>query len=198
MRAGFPGVMSPALGGGFLPTNITNLQLWLDADDSGTITQSSGNVSQWDDKSGNENHGTQGTEANQPNTGTRTLNDKNVLDFNGTTDFLTLTSNVTLSDDFSIFIVNVNDSIGSVAFLLGDETFNIKIGGSGTSDLFIRVQSLGSADQTTLDYASGGNILYATRDVSDKVDAAFNKASLTRLYSDAAQTGNTIFQRISS
>ena len=32
-----------------------NLQLWLDASDTSTITQSEGSVSQWDDKSGNGN-----------------------------------------------------------------------------------------------------------------------------------------------
>jgi hypothetical protein len=39
--------------------------VWLDANDSGTITIATG-VSQWDDKSGNANHVTQGTGSNQP------------------------------------------------------------------------------------------------------------------------------------
>jgi len=55
--------------------------LWLDAADTATITASSGSVSQWDDKSGNGRNFTQGTGANQPTTGTRTLNGLNVVDF---------------------------------------------------------------------------------------------------------------------
>jgi hypothetical protein len=62
--------------------------LWLDAADTTTITASSGSVSQWNDKSGNGRNFTQGTGGNQPTTGTRTLNGLNVLDFDGTDDFL--------------------------------------------------------------------------------------------------------------
>ena len=38
------------------PAGLDNLVLWLDASDSNTITESSGLVSQWSDKSGNNNH----------------------------------------------------------------------------------------------------------------------------------------------
>jgi hypothetical protein len=55
--------------------------LWLDAADTTTITESSGSVSQWNDKSGNGRNLTQATGANQPTTGTRTQNGLNVLDF---------------------------------------------------------------------------------------------------------------------
>jgi hypothetical protein len=50
----------------FNPTDIAGLQLWLDGADASTITQSGGNVSQWNDKSGNANNAIQGTGANQP------------------------------------------------------------------------------------------------------------------------------------
>jgi hypothetical protein len=56
---------------------------WYDADDASTITESGGLVSQWDDKSGNNNHVTQGSASNQPTTGTRTINSLNALDFDG-------------------------------------------------------------------------------------------------------------------
>jgi len=42
------------------------VSLWLDASDSSTITESGGSVSQWDDKSGNGNHITQGNVFLQP------------------------------------------------------------------------------------------------------------------------------------
>ena len=71
----------------FSPLDLTP-QLWLDADDASTITSSSGNVSQWNDKSGNGYHVTQATGTAQPKTGTVTRNGRNVLDFAGTDDRL--------------------------------------------------------------------------------------------------------------
>ena len=57
------------------------LTLWLDAEDDSTITTTSGNVSGWDDKSGNDYHAKQPTVANQASE----LTDE--IDFNGTSDF---------------------------------------------------------------------------------------------------------------
>jgi hypothetical protein len=65
-------------------TGVTDLALWLDASDADTITEVGGAVSQWDDKSGNANHVTQGTGSAQPTTGATSLNGKNVIDFDGT------------------------------------------------------------------------------------------------------------------
>jgi hypothetical protein len=70
----------------FSPLDL-NPELWLDAADTATITESSGSVSQWDDKSGNGRNVTQGTGAAQPTTGTQTINGLNVIDFDGN-DFL--------------------------------------------------------------------------------------------------------------
>jgi hypothetical protein len=67
----------------FLPSDL-ELSLWLDASDTSTIIEDpigSGSVSQWDDKSGNDNYATESTAAYQPTTGTRTMNSLNVLDF---------------------------------------------------------------------------------------------------------------------
>ena len=50
----------------FTPTQISGCLLWVDASDSTTITHSSGSVSQWDDKSGNNHHLTQSTSAYEP------------------------------------------------------------------------------------------------------------------------------------
>jgi hypothetical protein len=45
----------------FTPATFIGCTLWLDAADSSSITTSSGNVTQWRDKSGNANHTTAGT-----------------------------------------------------------------------------------------------------------------------------------------
>jgi len=57
MRGHFLRAASPkgGGGGGWTPADITT-ELWLDAADAGTITLSGGDVSQWDDKSGNSRH----------------------------------------------------------------------------------------------------------------------------------------------
>ena len=61
------------------PTSLPDLKLWLDASDSSTIT---GNpVTAWADKSGNN---ITLTSSSGPASGTRNLNGKNVLDFDGT------------------------------------------------------------------------------------------------------------------
>jgi hypothetical protein len=63
---------------------VIDTQVWLDATDASTITEAGGNVSQWDDKSGNGNNFIQNNGAKQFETGVRTLNGLNVLDINGT------------------------------------------------------------------------------------------------------------------
>lgn len=47
------------------PSEITST-LWYDAKDESTITEVSGKVSQWNDKSGNDHHATQATPADRP------------------------------------------------------------------------------------------------------------------------------------
>jgi len=73
---------------GFFPYDIPGLSLWYDASDTDTITDSGGFVSQWDDKSGNNFHVTQGTGSNQPQTELETQNNLNTLTFDGSNDFL--------------------------------------------------------------------------------------------------------------
>ena len=70
------------------PTEISGCALWLDASDAGSITESGGLVSQWSDKSGNLRHHTASGSA-RPTTGTRSLNGRNVIDFDGSGNFLT-------------------------------------------------------------------------------------------------------------
>jgi len=73
------------------PLDLTGLQLWLDAADTATITHSAGAVSQWNDKGPAARHHVQATATAKPTTGTRTINGRNALDFDGTSDRLTYT-----------------------------------------------------------------------------------------------------------
>lgn len=63
----------------FQPKSLSGLAGWYDASDAATITQSSGLVSQWNDKSGAGNHLTQSNSSYRFTTGSHTINGKNVL-----------------------------------------------------------------------------------------------------------------------
>jgi len=114
---------------------VAGYTLWLDAADTSTITASGGDVSQWDDKSGNASNFTQGTGASQPKTGTRTINSKNVIDFDGTNDFLECPSSTGLfkylhsSTGATTFIVGVVDNnAASKAFFSTADFASTQIG----------------------------------------------------------------------
>ena len=87
------------------PTSLPlqNVELWLDADESTTVTHSSNAVSQWKDKSGKDNHASQSTAANQPTLTASGLNGKPVITFDGTNDSLNAT-NVNITQSYSFFI----------------------------------------------------------------------------------------------
>jgi hypothetical protein len=80
MLEALAGITQQQGAGGFNPSDISGLVGWWDASDSGTITSSNGDVSQWDDKSASglnvSNAG-----SNVPQTGINTLNSLNVFSF---------------------------------------------------------------------------------------------------------------------
>ena len=64
---GHPNKMVPPFNQTFSPTAIVGCSLWLDAADSATVAvDGTGNVSQWDDKSGNGLNAVQATPSRQP------------------------------------------------------------------------------------------------------------------------------------
>ncbi|WP_152051821.1 phage head closure protein [Tautonia marina] len=110
------------------PPVTSGLRLWLSSSVAEYIVSSGGLVSQWTDRSGNGNHLTQGTAVNQPTTGTRTLNGRNALDFDGTNDFMLLPSALHSipGANNTVFVVALSDtgagSGGAQALLRGDTT----------------------------------------------------------------------------
>ena len=66
---------------GFMPQQISGLQLWMDASDPTSFTFASGKISQWADKSGNGYTATQGNATYQPTIQTAALNKKNTVNF---------------------------------------------------------------------------------------------------------------------
>jgi hypothetical protein len=97
-----------------------------------------GSVSQWDDKSGNARHVTQGTAAAQPTTGAATINGLNVLDFD-LGDFLSRSSVDVMSmldaggTDLMFFSVGArNSGTNYVPWFLGGATFRTSFDFRGT------------------------------------------------------------------
>jgi hypothetical protein len=69
----------------------TTTALWLDAGDATTVTASGGLSSQWNDKSGNSGNVT-ATGTARPTYTTAGLNGRNIMTFNGVTNFMSNTS----------------------------------------------------------------------------------------------------------
>lgn len=117
----------------FSPIELSGVEAWYDASDTSAITESSNQVSQWNDTTGNGWHLTQGNSSAQPLTNTVTINGLNTILFDNDAssdgDQMVISGNPTTgSDDLSLFFVVKQTALpttGSSPFL-----FN---GGAGTS-----------------------------------------------------------------
>ena len=90
---GFPKSRSLLAGNAaYVPGPVAGYVVWLDASDTSTITVSGTAVTQWTDKSVNARTFTQGTAGNRPVSGVSTKNSRNVIDFDGSDDFLESTA----------------------------------------------------------------------------------------------------------
>jgi hypothetical protein len=77
------------VGGLWTPDELgADLALWLDAEDTASITLNGSNVSQWNDKSGNNRHVSQGVAASQPAYSATGFNNKPTIQHDGVNDFL--------------------------------------------------------------------------------------------------------------
>ena len=98
----------------FVATQLPDIGLWLDASDASTITESGGLVSQWDDKSGNAIHRTQGTGANQPITNSTSQNGLNTVDFDGVAHFMNGAGvGISGSGAGTVFVVSLPQGTGT-------------------------------------------------------------------------------------
>jgi hypothetical protein len=100
----------PALYPVWSPAEITTA-LWLDAADVSTVTTESGNVSQWNDKSGNSRNASQSTSANRPTYSATGFNGKPGAVFNGSSQLLEITNALSLTRN-----------IGSISFFFAAHT----------------------------------------------------------------------------
>ena len=124
------------------PESITTA-LWLDADDSSTITLVSGAVSQWNDKSGNGRHATQETANKRPSVVSDSVNGGSVIRLDGVDDEMALPSITATAGIRLYFVLRQNKGAsgrnGGIAAMtsLASATGNDHFGGVGSpSDWF--------------------------------------------------------------
>ena len=110
----------------FAPIDISGLQLWLDAADSSTlynataggslVTTDGSAVARWNDKSGNNRHATQSTANARPLLKTSIKNGRNVVRFDGSNDFMRLSSVVESNPSQLTIIAAIKPSSGDCFF----------------------------------------------------------------------------------
>ena len=100
-----------------IPSTVSGLVLWLDANDTSTVTLNSGTVSQWRDKSGLANHAVQSLANQQPEYKSNYLNGKAVMAFDGEDDCLNVPDNSSLDvSNITIFLVLRNANPDNVTY----------------------------------------------------------------------------------
>jgi len=165
------GVIADADAEIWTPIRLATLELWLDGNDPGTITSSSNLTSQWNDKSGKNRHHTQANNTYKPITGTRTINGKNALDFDGTDDHIAYAWTA-LPQPLTIATVIASDAAPAAA---------VRIYGRGTVITNLNV----GQGTTTWHYAAGTGRLAGTPNTSQHtLIGIFNGATLSSMRLD--------------
>lgn len=115
--------------------------------------------------------------------------------FNGTTQFLLLAADITLSGEFTV-CGWINYS-GGDRMILGHTASNNNKIGFYSSKWFVRVVSGATGDNAVAAVSTGTWHFFAVRrNASNKVDLFVDGGAAQRLFSDAAQAGNFIVNRI--
>jgi hypothetical protein len=114
----------------FSPVEINGLSLWLDANDSSTITLSDNNVIQWNDKSGTGLNVTKNTSSPAPTFNTNILNSKPVVNFT-IGQFL---ETPTLNPSLAFTTSGIDSTIFLITRLNGDGINNLTSFGLDTTD----------------------------------------------------------------
>ena len=127
----------------FLPTDVSNLQLWLKNNTGLSNTTSGGSVETWNDSSGNENNISQSTSADMA------VFDTGGLHFSGSTDHYDLTDDISIGAEGSINVFAVLKVEGANSTLFGN---------TATSD-FIELQTHKQL-RFTFDDATAEKIVY--------------------------------------
>jgi hypothetical protein len=159
--------------GPFDPSQLSGLIFWLDASNAGSITQSGGNVSQWNDLSATGANFTQSTSIIQPAYVASAINGKPGIDFTGTKTMVNSTSLIgDGTNPRTIIVVSSFSSYvgGAYAFLMtflgpsaGNSPQLLFSNQAGYNNIFFGAKLTGGAFgavRTSADFGSFG--VYAT------------------------------------
>lgn len=175
----------------FSPTQISGLQLWLDADDSRTLySDTSGTtkattdgtaVALWVDKSGNGNNVSQSTASARPAIKSSFINGRNVLNFDGSNDTLTAPSSTATfkflhSTGSTVFIVVQYKATGTYRSYFTTATSSSNVG------YIIYSPSDNTTYLPWIAGGVGGSLVVANISAADYIDAT--KAYLVCAASD--------------
>lgn len=155
---------------------------WWDASDASSITQSSGAVSQWADKSGNSKHLAQSTGSAKPTTGAVTQNGLNVLSFDGGDALVGPRPHSALP--LTWFVVAVNDETGGTQRTL----MAMRDAGSGDTRLYR------TGGDKIASYDGGGGTAGSTSwsTTAHMISWTYAADSNQELFADAASQGSRL------
>lgn len=142
----------------FFPYQYANCSGWWDASQGtlydatsgGSAVAADGAVARWEDLSGNANHLTQSTSNNRPLRRVAKINNLDALDFDGSNDSFSLTTNLG-ADTYTVFVV-AKKATGTDTFVL--------MGQAGNFLPYVCVDASGTGTYASK-YTSGGNGAYA-------------------------------------
>lgn len=141
------------------PGGVIGENLWLRADDGVSATTDNTAVSQWNDQSANNSHGTQATAARQPlykNNATDNMNFNPVLAFNGTSSQnFDIAGDLGIGSQQGVAVFGVSDAVSGARYFLEPKT-------TGNNLLQFRSSSPGSSTLTLSNGTSVSNTLAGT------------------------------------
>ena len=103
-------------------SSVKGLKLWLDAADSGSMTQVGDKISSWQDKSRRNHHATQPLSSKMPKLLKNSVNGKNIVRFDGSQDMII--DYLPSSGDYTMVIVAKYDSINGTFLSQSMSGFN--------------------------------------------------------------------------
>jgi hypothetical protein len=181
-------ITSPSAKTNFAETTLpvtANLNRWYDASDLSSMTISNGNISQWNDKSGNGIHVSQGTGSRQPNILLNYVNGRHAVSFSDSTEDNLSSGNQPTSGSSSatIFFVGKSDMYTSDQTAVSWGTSNAV--GAGISLVFTGQNNSVRPNTFAWGYAGSldGNYIYSQSSHADKLvvlSSTFSGTSLTQ------------------
>jgi hypothetical protein len=173
------------ISGGFRPTSISGLQLWLDSmqglfdatTGGNSVTTDGSAVARWEDKSGNNRNALQATSINRPILKTSVQNGKNGIRFDGINDFMA-TSSFAHSVPITLFLVCK------------------RLSNTGSELDYNRIIEHGSNDGTAIVTRATGFIeyQYATNESSNSLVNPLTNTKVYEYFVDSSSPRNLTFR----